>query len=83
MNAPESTNTDKLEQTYGIVMLSIPQLTKALQCSRAHIYHLINSGQLIASDISVKGSIRTRTRVQLADFNSFLRQSEIKKDICG
>jgi excisionase family DNA binding protein len=56
----------------GVTVLSIREVAGRLECSKPHVYRLINSGALPAVDIAPPGSKRTKTRVRLDDLAAFL-----------
>jgi Helix-turn-helix domain len=42
---------------------TVPQTADLLECSEAHVYRLIASGDLAVTDISLPGSRRSKTRI--------------------
>lgn len=56
----------------GVTVLSIREVAERLECSKPHVYRLINSGALPAVDIAPPDSKRTKTRVRLDDLAAFL-----------
>lgn len=63
-----------------IAVLSIGQVAQRLECSKPHVYRLINTGALPAVDIAPPDSKRSKTRVRLDDLDAFLRNSRPPKD---
>lgn len=53
-------------------LLSIPTVAKSLACSRGHVYHLINNGQIRVVEIKAASSTRTKTRIRREDLQSFI-----------
>lgn len=64
----------------SIPVLTIAQVASHLECSKPHVYRLINSGALPAVDIAPPESKRTKTRVLVDDLNRFLTQSRSARD---
>ena len=55
-------------------VLTIPAAAGQLGCSEMHIYRLIAAGQLRAVDISMPGSVRSKTRIRADDLTSYIEQ---------
>jgi|AntDeeMetagen192_2_1112575.scaffolds.fasta_scaffold21749_2 excisionase family DNA binding protein len=53
-------------------MLTIPQVATALGYTRQHVYHLINSGHLVARRLTERGHFR----VDSDDLAKFIETSE-------
>ena len=53
-------------------VMTVKQVAEALQCSKTHVYTLINTGHLPAVDVSRPGSLRSDARVLVNDFNTFV-----------
>lgn len=65
----------------GVSVLTIHQVAARLECSKPHVYRLINSGALPAVDIAPPDSKRTKTRVRLDDLDAFLNSSRPAREI--
>lgn len=50
----------------------VSEVATMLAVSRAHVYRLIESGQLGAIDVSIEGSTRTKYRVRQLDLDAYL-----------
>jgi excisionase family DNA binding protein len=53
------------------VLLSVATVARRLECSRMHVYRLIDSGELETLDIAAPGSNQPKTRIResvLADY---------------
>lgn len=62
-----------LEEAPEISFVFTPQqVADHLNCSRMHVYRLIQSGALKAVDISAPGSVRTKTRVREEDLQEYI-----------
>lgn len=64
----------------SIAVLSIGQVAERLECSKPHVYRLINTGALPAVDIAPPDSKRSKTRVRLDDLDAFLTRTRQPKD---
>ena len=60
-------------ETETVVILTPQQAADRLDCSKVHIYRLINTGRIQTVDISAPGSQRTKTRILLEDLNTYIR----------
>ena len=56
----------------GTQLLSIPSAAGRLDCSRAHVYRLIGSGELRGVEIKTPGSKRPKTRVRAEDLEAYI-----------
>lgn len=56
------------------MLLTIPQVRNALQCSETHVYRLLADGELEATDISVPGSSQSKTRVPRTSLAAYVKR---------
>jgi len=54
------------------LLLTIPEVAAQLGCSRNHVYQLIGTGELVVVDISLPGSLNTKTRVRTDDLERYV-----------
>lgn len=55
-------------------VLPVPVAAEQLGCSEMHIYRLIAAGQLRAVDISMPGSVRSKTRIRADDIAEYIER---------
>jgi excisionase family DNA binding protein len=53
-------------------LLTIKIAADRLGCSLAHVYRLVATGDLRAVDISVPGSVRSKTRIREDDLGAYI-----------
>lgn len=59
-------------------LLTIPQVSNFLSCTRQHVYKLISAGELPVVDISAPGSTRSTSRVRQEDLDAYLDRARIR-----
>jgi excisionase family DNA binding protein len=55
-------------------VLTVPGAAGQLGCSEMHIYRLVAAGELRAVDISMPGSVRSKTRIRADDLASYIER---------
>lgn len=54
-------------------LLTIPEVSDRLRCSKAHVYRLISANLLQTVDIGVPGSKRAKTRIREQDITAYIQ----------
>jgi excisionase family DNA binding protein len=56
-------------------LLTMQEAADVLRCSRTHVYRLVVTGQLTATDISTARSKRAKLRIRAVDLQNYLTAS--------
>lgn len=73
-----SKNSNSQGEEEGDVLLTIPEVGKALKISRSHAYRkvgeLIAKGELKSLDVGSEGSTKTKTRISAASVEAWIKK---------
>jgi muconolactone delta-isomerase len=76
MPAPQPTQTEIFFPASldfpGRNALTVPEIAGRLSCWPQHVHHLIESGELPAGDLAMRGAKRTMWRVPAESYRNFL-----------
>jgi hypothetical protein len=64
-------------RTLELDLLTMQEAADKLRCSRTHVYRLVQTGQLTATDISTARSKRAKLRIKAIDLHGYLTASTV------